>query len=59
MIACVQMKLEMETYRTEAAFSAKIMELWAVSGEAGDGPLLVVFPEHVGTFCLLCDAPER
>ncbi|MDI9441154.1 MAG: carbon-nitrogen hydrolase family protein [Bacillota bacterium] len=60
MIACVQMKLEMENYRTEAAFSAKIMEIMGrVRAEAGDGPLLVVFPEHVGTFCLLCDAPER
>lgn len=60
MIACVQMKLVAEDYRSEESFEAKIMEICARVREAsGDEQLLVVFPEHVGTFCLLCNAPER
>lgn len=59
MIACVQLKLEAETYFTEESFSAKIMDIMQrIREKSGDGPLLVVIPEHVGTFCLLCDAPE-
>lgn len=60
MIACVQMKLNVEDYRTEQSFAAKIMDIMAkVRKESGEGPLLVAFPEHIGTFCLLCNAPER
>lgn len=60
MIACVQMKLNIEDYRTEHSFEAKIMNIMAqIREQSGEGPLLVAFPEHVGTFCLLCNAPER
>lgn len=60
MIACVQMKLNVEDYRTEQSFEAKIMDIMAqVRDQSGGGPLLVAFPEHLGTFCLLCNAPER
>lgn len=59
MIACVQMKLEADDYRTEQSFEAKIMGIMEqIRRESGPGRLLVVFPEHVGTFCLLCNAPE-
>ncbi len=60
MIACVQMKLQPEIYRTEESFQAKIMDTCAIiRNQSGDEQLLIVFPEHVGTFCLLCNAPER
>ena len=60
MIACVQMKLKPEDYRTEQSFEAKVMGILSrIRQHSGEGPLLVVFPEHVGTFCLLCNAPER
>ncbi len=60
MIACVQMKLRADDYRAEANFSAKIMGIMErIRQESGAGPLLAVFPEHIGTFCLLCGAPER
>src|SRR5690554_6817242 len=60
MIACVQMKLRAEDYRTEQSFEARIMEIMErVREQSGEGPLLVAFPEHIGTFCLLCNAPER
>ncbi|NMB20397.1 MAG: carbon-nitrogen hydrolase family protein [Firmicutes bacterium] len=60
MIACVQMKLRAEDYRSEESFRARIMEICAQVREvSGDEQLLIVFPEHIGTFCLLCNAPER
>jgi predicted amidohydrolase len=60
MIACVQLKLDPEHYRTEHSFEAKVMDICArIRQQSGEGQLLVVFPEHVGTFCLLCNAPER
>lgn len=60
MIACVQMKLNPEDYKTEQAFAARIMAVMKrVREQAGEGPLLVAFPEHIGTFCLLSNAPER
>lgn len=60
MIACVQMKLNPEDYRTEQNFAAKILGIMeSIRAEAGEGPLLVVFPEHIGTFCVLTNAPER
>ena len=60
MIACVQMKLHPEDYRTEQSFEARIMNLCArIREQSGDEQLLIAFPEHVGTFCLLCNAPER
>ncbi|NMB02238.1 MAG: carbon-nitrogen hydrolase family protein [Firmicutes bacterium] len=60
MIACVQMKLNVEDYRTEQSFAARIMDIMArVRQESGEGRLLVAFPEHLGTFCLLCNAPDR
>lgn len=52
------MKLQAEDYKTEESFSAKIMGIMErIRQEGGAGPLLAVFPEHIGTFCLLCDAP--
>lgn len=60
MIACVQMRLQPEVYHTEESFEAKIMDICAqIRNQSGDEQLLIVFPEHVGTFCLLCGAPER
>lgn len=60
MIACVQMKLNPDDYRTEQSFAAKVMGIMErIRQEAGEGPLLVAFPEHIGTFCILCNAPER
>lgn len=60
MIACVQIKLREEDYRTEQSFEARIMEIMErVREQSGEGPLLVAFPEHIGTFCLLCNAPDR
>lgn len=60
MIACVQMKLRAEDYYTEEAFQEKIMGLMAeVRQKSGEGPLLAVFPEHIGTFCLLCNESDR
>ena len=60
MIACVQMKLRAEDYRTEQSFATRIMGIMErIRREAGEGPLLVVFPEHIGTFCILSNAPER
>lgn len=60
MIACVQMKLRAEDYRTEESFEAKIMSIMEqIRQENEAGPLLVVFPEHIGTFCILCNAPEK
>lgn len=60
MIACVQMKLNPEDYRTEQSFAAKILGIMErIRGEAGEGPLLVAFPEHIGTFCILANAPDR
>lgn len=59
MIACVQVKLQADDYRTEHSFEAKIMDIMArIRDESGKGPLLAVFPEHIGTFCLLCNAPQ-
>lgn len=60
MIACVQMKLRPEDYRSEQSFEARIMDICArIRKQSGDGQLFIVFPEHIGTFCLLCNAPER
>lgn len=60
MIACVQMKLQAKDYRTKQSFEDKIMGIMKqIRQEAGEGPLLVAFPEHIGTFCLLCEAPNR
>lgn len=60
MIACVQMKLRAEDYRTEQTFENKIMSIMdQIRQESGEGRLLVVFPEHIGTFCIMCNAPER
>lgn len=60
MIACVQMKLSAEDYRSEQAFENKIMGIMdQIRQETGDGRLLVAFPEHIGTFCILCNSPER
>ncbi len=60
MIACVQMKLRPEDYRTEQSFEARIMDIMGrIRDESGDEQLLVVFPEHIGTFCLLCNASDR
>lgn len=60
MIACVQMELVPEDYRSEESFAAKISGIIKeVRSQRGEGPLLVAFPEHVGTFCLLCNAPRR
>ncbi len=60
MIACVQMKLAAKDYYTEEAFQEKIMNLMAkVREKSGEGPLLAVFPEHIGTFCLLCNESDR
>jgi predicted amidohydrolase len=60
MIACVQMKLHPEDYRTEQSFEARIMNLCArIREQSGDEQLLIAFPEHVGTFCLLCNASDR
>ncbi|NLJ81328.1 MAG: carbon-nitrogen hydrolase family protein [Firmicutes bacterium] len=60
MIACVQMKLAAEDYRTEKTFETKIMGLMEqIRRRSGKGQLLVVFPEHIGTFCLLCNEPDR
>ena len=60
MIACVQMKLRAEDYRTEESFAARIMGIMErIRVEAGEGRLLVAFPEHIGTFCILSNAPER
>ncbi len=60
MIACVQMKLQPEDYRTEQSFEARIMQICAdIREQSGDEQLLIVFPEHIGTFCILCNAPER
>jgi predicted amidohydrolase len=60
MIACVQMKLCSDDYRTEESFTARIMDICGrVRAESGDEQLLIVFPEHIGTFCLLCNAPDR
>lgn len=60
MIACVQMKLQEEDYCTEQSFETKIMDVCArIREESGSGRLLVVFPEHIGTFCFLCDAPAN
>lgn len=60
MIACVQMKLQPEIYCTEESFEAKIMDICAqIRDQCGDERLLIAFPEHIGTFCLLCNAPER
>ncbi len=60
MLACVQMKLAAEDYRTEQTFQEKILGLMAqIRQNSGEGPLLVVFPEHIGTFCLLCGEGER
>lgn len=60
MIACVQMKLQPQDYRTEQSFTARIMQICAgIREQSGDEQLLIVFPEHIGTFCILCNAPER
>ena len=60
MIACVQMKLRAEDYRSEESFRDRIREICArAREESGDEQLLIVFPEHIGTFCLLCNAPDR
>lgn len=60
MIACVQMKLNAEDYRTEQAFENKIMGIMdQIRQESGEGRLLVAFPEHIGTFCILSNAPDR
>lgn len=59
MIACVQMKLRAEDYRTEQTFENKIMSIMdQIRRESGEGRLLVVFPEHIGTFCIMCNAPQ-
>lgn len=59
MIACVQMKLVADDYRTEQSFEAKIMGIMEqIHKQRDDERLLVVFPEHIGTFCILCNAPE-
>lgn len=56
----MQMKLNPDDYRTEQRFAAKILGIVErIRQEAGEGRLLVVFPEHIGTFCLLANAPER
>lgn len=56
MIACIQMKLSADDYRTEETFEEKIFDLMTQTRkQVGDGQLLVVFPEHIGTFCLLCN----
>ncbi len=60
MIACVQMKLRAQDYRTEHTFENKIMSIMdQIRQKSGEGRLLVVFPEHIGTFCIMCNAPER
>lgn len=60
MIACVQMKLRPEDYHSEESFEARIMSICAsIRQECGDEQLFIAFPEHVGTFCVLCNAPER
>lgn len=59
MIAAVQMKLNAEDYKTEQSFKRKIHKIMTqIREESGKGRLLVVFPEHIGTFCLLCNAPH-
>ncbi|NLJ74985.1 MAG: carbon-nitrogen hydrolase family protein [Firmicutes bacterium] len=56
MIACIQMKLSADDYRTQETFEDKIFDLMKrTRQQAGKGQLLVVFPEHIGTFCLLCN----
>lgn len=59
MIAAVQMKLNADHYKTEQVFEAKIHQIMSeIRRESGTGRLLVVFPEHIGTFCLLCNATD-
>ncbi len=59
MIAAVQMKLDARNYKTEQDFRNKIQSIMAqIRAQSGKGRLLVVFPEHVGTFCLMCNAPQ-
>lgn len=60
MIACVQMKLRPEDYRSEQSFEARIMDICGrIRKQSEEEQLFIAFPEHIGTFCLLCNAPER
>src|SRR5690554_1988458 len=59
MIAAVQMKLDARNYKTEQDFRNKIQSIMAqIRAQSGKGRLLVVFSEHVGTFCLMCNVPQ-
>jgi len=55
-VACVQMCISADDYRSEEVFCNRILQLAEKARDRSNDPdLLLVFPEHVGTFCLLCD----